>query len=94
MANHPDLTDLPVPIKYKLSALWVALMLCYIYCDYFTLFVPGHIEALIQGKSVGGPISPGKLVAFSVMMSIPALMVALTLVLPARLSRGRSRQKV
>jgi membrane protein CcdC involved in cytochrome C biogenesis len=62
-------------------------MLCYIYCDYFHLFVPGYLESLIQGKSLGGPISPAKLVAFAVMMSIPALMVALSLILPSRWSR-------
>lgn len=82
-----DLTDMPVHIRFRLSALWTSLMLCYIYCDYFHLFVPGHIESLIQGKSVGGPISPAKLVAFAVMMSIPALMVALSLILPSRWSR-------
>ena len=82
-----DNTDIPVPIRLRLSALWTALMLCYMYCDYFHLFVPGHIEALIQGKSVGGPISPAKLLAFAVMMSIPALMVALSLILPSRWSR-------
>ncbi|HQQ96292.1 MAG TPA: DUF6326 family protein [Cyclobacteriaceae bacterium] len=82
-----DLTDTPVHTRFRLSALWTSLMLCYIYCDYFHLFVPGHIESLIQGRSVGGPISPAKLLAFAAMMSIPALMVALSLILSARWSR-------
>ncbi len=87
MTNPSSLTDMPVPIRLRLSGLWTSLMLCYIYCDYFNLFVPGHIEALMQGKSPAGQLTPGILLAFAVMMSIPALMVALTLIFPAKLSR-------
>jgi hypothetical protein len=87
MMDQSSFQDIPVPIRFRLSALWASLMLCYIYCDYFTLFAPGHIEALMQGKSAAGAITPVKLLMFAIMMSIPALMVALTLILPARSSR-------
>ena len=34
----------------KLSALWASTMFCYIYCDYFELYVPGKLDGMLQGK--------------------------------------------
>ena len=82
------LEDLQVPIRYRLSALWAATMLCYLYGDYFTLYKPGMLQALLDGQLEGmGPVSQGVLVAMAGIMTVPALMVALSLLLPATWAR-------
>lgn len=45
-----SLQNVKINMKMKLSALWVAVMLCYIYGDIFTLNVPGILEKIIAGK--------------------------------------------
>ncbi len=78
----------PIPTPIKLSAMWAATMFCYVYGDYFGLYVDGKLEAVAQGN-IGplGPASPGVLVAVSLMMAIPGCMVALSLLLPPGTSR-------
>jgi hypothetical protein len=82
------LVDFKVHVKLKLSALWIAVMLCYIYGDIFKLQQPGSLEALIAGKVwSGGPLTQGMLLAFAVSMAIPSAMVFLSLVLKPNANR-------
>jgi hypothetical protein len=82
------LEDVPVPVKIKLSALWASLMFCYIYGDYFGLYVPGALQHMLDGKM--GPLGPttqGVLVGTTAMMVIPSLMVFLSVALKAGINR-------
>lgn len=82
------LQDHPVPTRFKLSALWTATMFCYVYGDYFGLYLPNKLASLAQGRM--GPLgqaSPGVLVAVSVMMAVPSLLIAATLFLPPAVCR-------
>jgi hypothetical protein len=79
--------DVKVPTRLKLSALWAALMFCYVYGDYFGLYQPGKLQGMLQGDGPLGPTSQGTLVAVSILMAIPSLMVFLPIVLPAALNR-------
>lgn len=81
------LADFKVPIKLKLSALWISVMFCYIYGDFFSLFVPGKIEGLMNGTSGIGSITPFKLLMFAILMTIPSLMVFLSLILKPLVNR-------
>lgn len=81
------LQDLEVPIKIKLSALWAALMFCYIYGDYFGLYVPGKLEGMLAGGGPVGPVSQGTLVTTAILLAVPGLMVFLSLVLRAAINR-------
>lgn len=76
------LEDVKVPIRLKLSALWAAMMFCYVYGDYFGLYHPGQLQGMLHGEGPIGPTSQGTLVAVSVLMAIPSLMVFLPMVLP------------
>lgn len=77
-----DLADAPVDVKTKISALWAAVMFCYIYGDVFGLLKPGAIEAIVAGKAgPSGPMAQRVLVAMAVSMAIPSVMVFLSLVL-------------
>ena len=78
--------DFKINIKIKLSALWVSVMFCYIYGDYFALYVPKQIEKFINSETLLD--SPLKLFAASILMTIPALMVFLSLALRPKISRG------
>jgi hypothetical protein len=82
-----QLDDLKLHVKTKLSALWAALMFCYIYGDYFGLYVPGQLKGMLAGQGPVGPTSQASLLATSLMMAVPGLMVFLTLVAPPVLSR-------
>jgi hypothetical protein len=79
--------DFKVNIRIKLSALWTAVMFCYIYGDFFTLFLPGHIASLMNGRTGVGATTPLKLLGFAVMMTLPSIMVFLCLVLRPKLNR-------
>jgi Family of unknown function (DUF6326) len=81
------LDDPKVHVKFKLSALWAALMFCYIYGDYFGLYVPGKLEGMLAGSGPMGPVSQGTLVATAVLLSVPGIMVFLSLALPPKLNR-------
>lgn len=76
------LEDSRIPRKLMLSALWVSLMLCYVYGDYFGLYKPGKLENMLAGKMGPlGEVTQGVLLGTSIMMAIPALMVFLSLAL-------------
>jgi hypothetical protein len=82
------LDDTVVATRMKLSLLWVSVMLCYIYCDYFELYVPGKLQSMLEGR-IGpvGAVTQGVLLGTAVFMAIPSLMVFLSIVLPPKLSR-------
>ncbi len=74
--------DVRIHVKMKISALWVSVMLCYIYGDYFGLYEPGKLKGMLEG--IMGPLGPttqGVLLGTSILMAIPAVMVFLSLVL-------------
>lgn len=82
------LSDRPVDVKLKLAALWAATMSCYIYCDYFALYIPGKLQGMLQG-SMGplGPVTQQVLLGTAVLMAVPSLMIFLSVALPARANR-------
>lgn len=81
------LQDFPVNVKFKLSALWASVMFCYIYGDFFSLFLPNRLQNLMNGVSGVGAITPLKLLMFAVLMTLPSLMVFLSLALKAETNR-------
>jgi hypothetical protein len=85
--NRMPLDDLKVHVKLKLSALWAAVMFCYVYGDYFGLYVPGQLKGMLEGHGPIGLTSQGTLVATSLLMAVPGVMVFLSIVLPPRLDR-------
>lgn len=80
-----NFADFKINPKIKLSALWTSLMFCYIYGDYFFLYVPGKVEGLISGEN--NLNTPLKLYLASLLLVIPALMVSLSIILKPKLNR-------
>lgn len=81
------LGDIKVHVRFKLFALWSSVMFFYIYGDYFELYQPGKLQAMIAGRMALGAISQGVLLAMAAVMAIPSLMPFLSLVLPPRANR-------
>ena len=80
-----DYENLQVNIKNKLSVLWTSVTLCYLYGDYFELYVPKKTQGLVDGTNLLD--SPMKLFAASVLLAIPALMVFLSIILKPKINR-------
>jgi hypothetical protein len=82
------LHDPPVPVRAKLAAAWTSIMFLYIYVDYFALYKPGFIDDLRAGVVFEFDITPTLLTIFVALIAIPALMVMLSMTLPARVNRA------
>lgn len=85
MKNTSYLEDFKINVKLKLSALWTAVMFCYIYGDYFSLYVPKKIGSFISGETMLD--TPLKLFAASILMAIPSLMIFLSVALKPEAGR-------
>jgi hypothetical protein len=81
------LEDAKINVKIILSALWVTLMLFYIYADIMGFYTPGVIEKVVSGEIGGIQITEGFLVVMAIWMAIPSLMVILSLILKANANR-------
>jgi len=69
-------------MKVKLSALWIFVMLNYIYADILTLMDSSVLNDILSGVLDGGvQITPGFLLMGAVLMEIPIAMVILSLAL-------------
>ncbi len=83
--NRNNFEDIKVNIKIKLSVLWTSVTLCYLYGDYFELYVPQKTQGLVNGVNLLD--SPFKLFAASILLAIPALMVFLSIILKPTINR-------
>ena len=81
------LEDIKVSVQLKIASLWASLMFLYIYVDYFALYMPGKLEGILRGKVFVFDISQGFLLAALASMSVPALMIFLSVALPAIVNR-------
>lgn len=87
MPSAPALSDIRLHVKVKLAALWTSLMFCFVYGDYFELYHPGKLESIAAGRIGPFEVTQGVLVGTAILMIIPSLMGALTLLLPPMGSR-------
>jgi hypothetical protein len=79
------LQDFKINVKLKLAALWASVTFCYLYGDYFELYIPKKVEGLVNGDNMLD--SPMKLFIAAFLLLIPALMVCLSITLKPRLNR-------
>jgi hypothetical protein len=74
-------------VKMKLSALWIVLMILYIYNDFFALFTPGALEEMMEGKMGPFSVTQFGLLTATIMMIVPAIMIFLSLTLKSKVNR-------
>ncbi|MBC8072137.1 MAG: hypothetical protein IAG13_27700, partial [Deltaproteobacteria bacterium] len=84
--SHTALEDLRMPVQAKMAAAWTSLMFLVIYIDYFHLYQPGEIDEIRGGVIFELDISGTLMSIFFVIIAIPALMVMLSMTLPARVN--------
>lgn len=86
--NTPKQLDAPpISVQVKLAAAWTSLMFLVIYIDYYHLYQPGEIDLIRGGTIFTFDISGTLMSIFFVVIAIPALMVLLSVTLPARANR-------
>lgn len=81
------LEDIKVSLKLKLATLWAGFMFLYIYVDYFHLYMPGAIQDILKGHVFKFDITQGFLLIALASVTIPALMIFLSVALPAKINR-------
>jgi len=81
------LEEIKVSLKLKLATLWASLMFLIIYLDYFHLFMPSKIEDILKGRVFEFDITQGFLLAALASVTIPALMIFLSVALPTKVNR-------
>ncbi len=91
MINKPtkqnSLKEFPVSVNLKLAALWSSFMFLYIYVDYLHLYMPNSLEDMLAGKVFVFDVSQEFLLASLVSVTIPALMIFLSVALSSNLNR-------
>ncbi|HEY7565305.1 MAG TPA: DUF6326 family protein [Acidimicrobiia bacterium] len=85
--THGPLEEGRIPVRLKLSALWATVMFLYVYVDILAFFKPGTIDDILVGRVWEFDISQGWALGAMALMTIPALMVFLSLALPAHIAR-------
>jgi hypothetical protein len=81
------LEDFKVSVNIKLATLWSSFMFLYIYVDYFHLYMPGCIKNILAGKVFVFDISYIFLMIAMFFVTIPTLMIFLSVALPAKINR-------
>jgi hypothetical protein len=81
------LDDSAMSIKTRIVVLWVSATLLYLYGDVIGFYVPGGLERIIDGKLGDWTVTPTWLLGVAVVMSTPAVMAALTVLLKPVASR-------
>lgn len=82
------LDDPKINVKLKLAGLWTSTMFLYVYGDFFGLFQPGDVQKLYDGKIPGmGPSTQSLVLFCAIAVTIPALMICLSLAMKPALNR-------
>jgi hypothetical protein len=87
MNTKKALQNEKVNVRIILSALWIAVMFIYVYADIKTLFQPEIPGQIMSGTVAGMKITQGFLFAAAILMSIPAIMIILSLILEPGINR-------
>ncbi|WP_194410030.1 DUF6326 family protein [Microbacterium cremeum] len=84
--SHP-LENPPVSVQAKLAAAWTSFMFLYVYVDVVNFYKPGVVDDILKGRVWEFDVSSTLLTIFLVSVTIPAVMVMLSMTLPARVNR-------
>jgi ABC-type amino acid transport system permease subunit len=87
LSQH-TLEVLRMPLQAKIAAAWTSFMFLYIYVDFFNLYKPGVVDGILNGLVWRFDVTPTLLTIMLASVAIPALMVMLSMTLPARVNRA------
>ncbi len=86
-SSHSAFEDLRLPVQAKLAAAWASFMFFYIYVDHLHLYKPGVVDDIRAGIVFEFDISQTFVVSALTLVGIPALMIMLSMTVPARANR-------
>jgi Family of unknown function (DUF6326) len=75
---------LEVPVQVRLAALWASTMFLYVYVDILSFYEPGTVRDILRGRVWEFEITQGWALGALALMTIPSVMVALSVLLPTR----------
>lgn len=81
------LEDMQINVKLKLAALWTSVILVYVYVDFIGFYEPGTIDDILAGIVFEFQITQTWALVALVLLTIPSLMIFLSLALPAKVNR-------
>ncbi len=84
---RPVLEEFRISTPVKLAGLWGAVMFMYIYVDIIGFFKPGTIADILVGKVWIYNIDQTWLLLSLTLMTLPVIMVCVSLMLPAKRNR-------
>jgi hypothetical protein len=87
MTTTTGFAPLPVNVRIKISALWTAMLIVFAYVDLFGLYRSDVRAAIEAGEISLFTIDQVFLLATTIYIVIPSLMIVATLVLGARVNR-------
>jgi len=85
--NWSELLNEKIDIKIKLSMFWTTLMFLFVYADLKAIYQTGTVEAIIQGEILGMKIDDIFLLISAILMSLPAIMIILSILIKPKLNR-------
>ena len=85
--NNTQVKEEKVNVRIIITTLWISIMCLYIYNDFFSLFPPGNIQEIIDGNMGPFEVTQAGLFLAAVLMLIPSLMIFLTNILPAKITK-------
>jgi hypothetical protein len=77
--------DFQINVKFKISALWIAVMFCYVYGDYIQIYVPGILTKAMEVNATNE--TQIEFFAVALLMAIPSVMIFFTLVVKPKINR-------
>lgn len=87
--NTPGLPGSPaIRVQAKIAAAWTSFMFLYIYVDILNFYKPGVVDSILNGLMWRFEVSPTLVTVAFVSVSIPAMMVMLSMTLPVRVNRA------
>ena len=88
MADSPASSSDDLPTRIKFAAAWTSVMFMYAYADLLGFYDRRLIESILEGNMpVLGPITPELRLGIAVLMSVPSLMIFVSIVAPKSVSR-------
>lgn len=77
--------DFQINVKLKISALWIAVMFCYVYGDYIQVYVPGILAKAMEVNATTE--TQMQFFAVALLMAMPSVMIFFSLVIKPRINR-------
>lgn len=81
------MTTATIPVQAKIAAAWTSFIFLYAYVDILNFFKPGVLDSILDGKVWTFDVSAPLLTVMLVSVAIPAVMIVLSMTLPARANR-------